>query len=88
MAARNAALQFFDKNGAPIGSLTVNETANTPLTFTGAGVQSVLLPADAYYDNLNFRGQLSVPEPGAVSLAGAALIAITGLGLRRKSRRK
>lgn len=86
----NASVQFFGAGGNLIYTLspidqTMSQTLSTPNTVSG--IQRVLLPADAFYDNLAFRGTLAAtPEPGSLSLflVGAGCLAAVALRRRLK----
>ncbi len=79
-----AQVQFFGRNGSLLGTLPFDQTLTTGGTLASpfSGVQRVLLPGGAFYDNIRFSGT-AVPEPGTLALLiGAA--SVCGMTLRRK----
>jgi hypothetical protein len=81
-----ADMQLFDKNGTLLKTVTFDERIpGLRITLNLAGIQSVLLPGGAFYDNLSYSGQ-AVPEPGLLALFAAGSTSVVGLKLRRKRR--
>lgn len=81
-----ANMQFFDKNGVLIKTVSFDERIpGQRISLNLAGIQSVLLPGGAFYDNLSYSGQ-AVPEPGFLALFAAGGTSVLGLKLRRKRR--
>ena len=76
---------FYDAGGNQVGSVAVDQTVNSHISYTPTSASgyftTVVLPADAYYDNLSIA---AAPEPSAwAALATGAL----GIGLLARRRR-
>ena len=91
--SKSASVNFFDGNGALVYSSSgLDQTTNSSITFTSAvlsGVQKIVLPADAYYDDFSFRaGGAPVPETGTAVSFGLLLAAggLVLLGRKRLAR--
>ncbi len=63
----------------------VNQTSSVGLhyDFGANGLRSVLLPGDAYFDNISFQ---AVPEPNTARALGIAALLVGGLAWRQKRR--
>ena len=91
--SKSASFNFFDGQGALVYSFTgFDQTTNTGLGFSNAvlsGVQKIVLPADAYYDNFSFQAaDAPVPETGTAVSFGLLLAAggLVLLGRKRLAR--
>lgn len=81
-------LYFLDANKSIIGNLTLDETQPGYIgSWTGnlIGVQEILLPSGALYDNLSITSPAAVPLPAALPLLMSGFGLLGGLGrLRRR----
>ncbi len=73
---------FFDENNNLLFSASVDQTIAGLTVSTGAlsNVKTVVLPGNAFYDNVTVQ---AVPEPGTCALIGLG-VAATLLRFRRK----
>ena len=82
----NTSIQFLDGLGNVVGSLdNIDQTVAQTLFFNSALFQKVVLPGDAYYDNLKV-GVVSAaaPEPSTVALYATGALPLLGLVIRRR----
>ena len=79
----DVAIQFLDAQGAVLASLPVDQTQPGFRAETGSvpGVDSILLPAGAFYDNLTLA---PIPETGAWPLVAG--LGVLGLALWQRQR--
>ena len=84
-----AAFNFYDGSGALVYSFSpFDQTATSTVVFGGlpGGIQKIVLPADAYYDNFSFQ-PAGAPVPEASSTVSLGLLlAAGGLVLLRRRR--
>jgi hypothetical protein len=78
-------IEFYTSFGALIGSIGINQDIAS-FEAIGAGpfngVSKMVLPSGAFYDNVEFTGVSSIPEPGSLVAVGCFLS--TGLFLRSR----
>lgn len=84
-AGFGTAIEFYTSFGALIGSIGIDQ-ATASFEAIGAGpfngVSKMVLPSGAFYDNVEFNGVSSIPEPGSLVAVGCFLSA--GLFLRSR----
>lgn len=79
------AIEFYTSFGDLIGSIGINQqTASFEAIGAGPfnGVSKMVLPSGAFYDNVEFNGVSSIPEPGSLVAVGCFLS--SGLFLRSR----
>ena len=79
-------VQFFGRRGNLLGTLPFDQTRTTGgvLSSPFSGVQRVLLPGSAFYDNITFAGT-AVPESGTLALVLTAALFGGTLAFRRRN---
>lgn len=80
-------VQFFGRNGDLLGTLPFDQTLTTGgvLSSPFSGVQRVLLPGGAFYDNITFAGT-TVPEPGTLAFVLTSAVFGGTLAIRRRNK--
>ncbi|GEM_PF-6511006 len=82
-----AQVEFFGRNGDLLGTLPFDQTLTTGgvLSSPFSGVQRVLLPGGAFYDNITFAGT-AVPEPGTLAFVLTSAFCGGTLAYRRRQK--
>ena len=85
----NTAITFFNALGTQVGSISninQNAAASQTFTFSAAAFRTVVLPGDAYYDNLRLTPAVGAPEPGTLALlAFGGVLPLVGAAVRRRA---
>lgn len=82
-----ATVSFLGINNATLATLTIDQAVGGTYTYTAANnarAVAVVLPGDAFYDNLRVTVATTAPEPGTLGLAFVSMAAIGTVRRRRK----